>query len=279
MVQSLKPHIDGNEFNIFHEIGTSIALLQAKNLFDAKVSTSEAQTLYRNAKNGGLMVADNMINSVVHFIHSAIPQWLRPKSKHTILFDKIYSILEPCGEIHNKNVKENIKYQDFENSDNEISKSDDILIEKLRKLQQDNIMSNDEVHDEIVTMFIAATDTSLTAISNVVLCIAMHPEAQEKCYNEIIHIIPADEDITIEMINKLTYMDMVVKECLRLFPTVPILTRRIDADIVFGRYFFPVFVNLYVILMFIVFRKLHNSVWIKHIYSDRKHSTKKMLLG
>lgn len=66
-------------------------------------------------------------------------------------------------------------------------KSDEILIEKLKNLQQDNIMSTDEIHDKIVTMFLTAVDTTVKAISNVILCIAMRPN--KKCYEEIIKII------------------------------------------------------------------------------------------
>lgn len=57
--------------------------------------------------------------------------------------------------------------------------------------------------------------------------LAMHPECQEKAYNELATIFPNKEvDVTMDDLNKLLYMDMCIKEALRVLPTVPTVARK-----------------------------------------------------
>lgn len=60
-----------------------------------------------------------------------------------------------------------------------------------------------------------------------ILLIAMHPRIQEKLYDELTRTIPeSDPDaIAPNQINQLTYMDLCIREALRLFPTVPFIGR------------------------------------------------------
>lgn len=61
-----------------------------------------------------------------------------------------------------------------------------------------------------------------------VLMLAMHPDVQEKIYNEVKSIVDnSDGNLTYDDIPKLTYTDMVLKETLRLFPSIPITARSV----------------------------------------------------
>lgn len=64
----------------------------------------------------------------------------------------------------------------------------------------------------------------------------MHPEIQEKAYEEMANILPDDQTtITADSISKLIYTDQIVKETLRLFPTVPLITRIARHDMKIGK--------------------------------------------
>lgn len=57
--------------------------------------------------------------------------------------------------------------------------------------------------------------------------LAMHPQYQETLYEELESITLSNtEDITNEEIAHLKFLDMFIKETLRLFPSVPFLTRK-----------------------------------------------------
>lgn len=56
--------------------------------------------------------------------------------------------------------------------------------------------------------------------------LAMHPEYQEKLFEELLSIMPnTDVDLTPTLINKMIYLDQCMREAQRLFPTVPLIGR------------------------------------------------------
>ena len=65
-----------------------------------------------------------------------------------------------------------------------------------------------------------------TASAHCILFLAMHPNIQEKVYQEIISVFPSDDiEITYDSLSKLNYLENVMKESLRLGPTVHSIAR------------------------------------------------------
>lgn len=74
----------------------------------------------------------------------------------------------------------------------------------------------------------------------VLFMLAMHPECQKKVYDELVSIFPnKDVYVDIDDLNKLLYLDMCVKEALRVLPTVPIVARKTRDDIQLRDYKIP----------------------------------------
>lgn len=60
----------------------------------------------------------------------------------------------------------------------------------------------------------------------------MYPEYQERLFEEIKSVLLTRETpVTKDDLKMMPYLDMFVKETLRLFPAVPFLTRRVTSDI------------------------------------------------
>lgn len=79
-------------------------------------------------------------------------------------------------------------------------------------------------------------ETTTVTVSTAILMLAMHPEVQDKVYEEIVNILPDDQStLTADIIYKLNYTDWLVKESLRLFPTIPLITRITRQDMKIGR--------------------------------------------
>lgn len=83
-----------------------------------------------------------------------------------------------------------------------------------------NALQIDEIKDEVATFLFAGYDTTSSAISWAVYNLAMHPDLQEKCRDEVQNLLRDKEDVEWDVINKLEYLTMFVKESMRLFPTV-----------------------------------------------------------
>lgn len=68
--------------------------------------------------------------------------------------------------------------------------------------------------------------------------LAMYPEYQERVYSELKSIdLSDDADIPNDVLTNLTYLEMFIKETLRLFPSVPYMTRTVLADMKLGMTF------------------------------------------
>lgn len=103
-------------------------------------------------------------------------------------------------------------------------------------LLQSNIdgkpLSNMDIQEEVDTFMFEGHDTTTSAITFCLYNLALYPEAQQKCFEEICDVIGKDKDkaITYTDLNSLNYMELVAKETLRLFPSVPLLGRKVTKE-------------------------------------------------
>lgn len=75
--------------------------------------------------------------------------------------------------------------------------------------------------------------------------LALNPECQNKCVEELKTIfVDKDEPTSMSHINKLHYIELCVKETLRLFPSVPIIARKSNDDIPLSKYIYQFMDNL-----------------------------------
>lgn len=80
-------------------------------------------------------------------------------------------------------------------------------------------------------------ETSAVALSYVLLNLAVYKDIQNKVYEELVQVLGRDLNRTIDLddLPKLTYMEMVIKESMRLFPTIPFIIRQVTEDIQLGK--------------------------------------------
>lgn len=83
-------------------------------------------------------------------------------------------------------------------------------------------------------------ETTATAATNICALLAIYPDTQEKLFEEIHSILPDQKmDITQEDIKNMPYLDALIKEALRFFPVVPVLTRSLKEDMCLGEVTIP----------------------------------------
>ncbi|KAL1397234.1 hypothetical protein pipiens_009910 [Culex pipiens pipiens] len=100
--------------------------------------------------------------------------------------------------------------------------------------------SDEELVHQAFTMVGAGTDTSSNSVAFTLLSLGMYPEVQQKVYEEVMRVYPTDEsEFTPESLKQLEYMEMVIKETLRLFPVGPLILRQSVADSTIAGLFIP----------------------------------------
>ena len=94
-------------------------------------------------------------------------------------------------------------------------------------------LTNLDIREEVDTFMFAGHDTTTSAISFCLYNLAKHPAIQQKVFDEIRNVIGDDvnQPVTQKILNDLHYLELVIKESLRLFPAVPIFGRVAQEDI------------------------------------------------
>ncbi|OIT27085.1 cytochrome p450 cyp736a12 [Nicotiana attenuata] len=75
----------------------------------------------------------------------------------------------------------------------------------------------------LLDMFIAAMDTSATSVEWILTELLRHPQAMKKLQRELEEVVGMDRMVEESDLKKLKYLDMVVKEGLRLHSIVPVM--------------------------------------------------------
>ena len=86
-------------------------------------------------------------------------------------------------------------------------------------------LTNDEVRDEVVIIFLAGHDTTALALTYTFYLLSQHPEVEAKLHEELSRVLggraPVHDDLA-----KLPYTRMVIEESMRLYPPAPGLSNR-----------------------------------------------------
>ncbi|KQS26030.1 cytochrome P450 4d1 isoform X1 [Drosophila erecta] len=102
----------------------------------------------------------------------------------------------------------------------------------LQSTVDERPLSNLDIREEVDTFMFEGHDTTSSALMFFFYNIATHPEAQKKCFEEIRSVVGNDKStpVSYELLNKLHYVDLCVKETLRMYPSVPLLGRKVLED-------------------------------------------------
>ncbi len=104
-------------------------------------------------------------------------------------------------------------------------------------------MTDRQLHDEIMTLFLAGHETTANVLSWTWLLLGQNPHAEQKLIEELRSVLggraPTPADLP-----RLVYTDMVLRESMRLYPPVWIIGRRALAPFRLGEYELPAKTNV-----------------------------------
>lgn len=95
----------------------------------------------------------------------------------------------------------------------------------------DKKFSDEEIHDHLYTLVAAGYETTSLQVTYTLLLLAMHQDEQDKVYREILETFSlALTTVDTEKLEKMKYLDLVIKESMRLLPPVPLVGRETLED-------------------------------------------------
>lgn len=111
-------------------------------------------------------------------------------------------------------------------------------------------LSNDDIREEVDTFMFEGHDTTTSSIAFTCYLLARHPEVQARVFQEVRDVIGDDKSapVTMKLLGELKYLECVIKESLRLFPSVPIIGRYISQDTVLDGKLIPADSNVIILI-------------------------------
>ncbi|CAL8101250.1 unnamed protein product [Orchesella dallaii] len=128
------------------------------------------------------------------------------------------------------------KCMDQKPQDNEMK----CFVDHMLDLHEQGILTEDQLVGELNVFFAGGVDTSGAVIGLVVFHLSLYPEHQEKVLQELINVLGSDFDsnnnysIDWHTVKMFKHLELCIKECLRLYPLVPVLPRRTTQNIKLG---------------------------------------------
>ncbi|KAM5194428.1 cytochrome P450 4V2-like [Mantella aurantiaca] len=124
------------------------------------------------------------------------------------------------------------------------------FLDMLLKATDDagNTLSYKEIREEVDTFMFEGHDTTAAGINWSLFLLGSHPEIQEKVHKELDETFgQSDRPATMDDLKKLRYLEAVVKEALRIYPSVPFFARTTTEDCTIRGFQVPKGVNIVIV--------------------------------
>ncbi|XP_047992299.1 cytochrome P450 4C1-like isoform X2 [Leguminivora glycinivorella] len=225
LVQTLQENVDGPEFDVFKYV-TRCSL-------DIVFETAMGERMdLQHKPENGYVSARNTVMSIINM--RLFKAWLQ--------LDAIFN-LTPYASVQKKNIEETHQFTDQvirkkkllkENS----SVSPEGIEEDGRRdmldmlLSRDSPFTDEQLREHIDSITIAGNDTTSLVVAYALVLLGSHKEEQDKVYKELKQIfgdskrIPSKEDL-----NKMEYLERVIKETMRLYTVVPVIARETQSEL------------------------------------------------
>ncbi|CAG2058228.1 unnamed protein product [Timema podura] len=108
----------------------------------------------------------------------------------------------------------------------------------LEASKYDEVMSIAELREEVHTFMFEGHDMTTSGISFILSSLSHNQDIQDRVVEELESIFgDSDRDATYRDIQEMKYLELVVKESQRMFPSLPMYVRNIKEDIEMGQKF------------------------------------------
>ena len=213
---------DGQKFDVSREMSALTLAVTCR----AMMSSDVAGELTTEMQHGMPFVLDVMYGRMVNPLGKALEKLPTARNR------KFVKTLERLHRMADKVVA------DYRRGD-ESERNDLLTLLLLAKdAETGTSLSDQEVHDQIMTILVAGTETTASTLSWAFHALAEHPAMESRLHAEVDEVL-SGRTAEYEDLRKLPYTTQLVSETLRYYPPAWILTRRAKHDVDLSGYLIP----------------------------------------
>ncbi|PNI52997.1 CYP4B1 isoform 11 [Pan troglodytes] len=221
---------EGKSFDIFCDVGHMALNTLMKCTFgrgDTGLGHSRDSSYYLAVSDLTLLMQQRLVSFQYHndFIY-----WLTPHGRR---------FLRACQVAHD-HTDQVIRERKAALQDEKVQKKIqnrrhlDFLDILLGAWDEDDIkLSDADLRAEVDTFMFEGHDTTTSGISWFLYCMALYPEHQHRCREEVREILGDQDSFQWDDLGKMTYLTMCIKESFRLYPPVPQVYRQLSKPVTF----------------------------------------------
>ncbi|KAJ8935058.1 hypothetical protein NQ318_002687, partial [Aromia moschata] len=106
-------------------------------------------------------------------------------------------------------------------------------------IEKPDVLNETEFKDHMLTFVATSQDTQSSTIAFTLMMLGMHHNVQDKVVDELKEVLDGRKFLNFDDLGKLKYMEMCIKESMRLFPLGPFLPRDVVEDFQLGKWILP----------------------------------------
>ncbi|XP_072759258.1 cytochrome P450 4C1-like isoform X2 [Anoplolepis gracilipes] len=234
----------GKAINIFPFINNVTLDVICETAMGVDVHAQEIETKYTSTiHRGSKLIFDRLLRPWYgsDWLYDLVPSGKEYKS----VIDTIHKFTK---EVIRKKKIARQSQNNFAKSENEDDKIDigkrkrkaflDLLLDQNEK--DEAPLTDDELRAQVDTFMFEGHDTTAVAITWTLFLLGNNLEHQEKVHEELEKVFKDSETpANVKELSQLKYLDRIIKETLRLFPSVPMITRKLAEDVKMGDYMLP----------------------------------------
>nr|AZR39463.1 cytochrome P450 [Agasicles hygrophila] len=183
------------------------------------------------------------------FYHRLLRPWLYPDAIFYSMFPTgrhEMSLVKTLQEFTNKIIRKRAStFEKFEVPTNDDSATFGkrkrlVFLDLLINAKVTNAAIDDQgIQDEVNTFMFEGHDTTAMSICFTLMLLANNKNYQDQIYQEILNVLGDNINPDLNDLSELKLMERVIKESLRLYPSVPFIGRAIEEDTIVGGYVLP----------------------------------------
>ncbi|KAF7976161.1 hypothetical protein HWV62_7483 [Athelia sp. TMB] len=114
----------------------------------------------------------------------------------------------------------------------QVGRGKDVMMKANLAVSAKDRLPDDELIGQVSILTLAAMDTTSSALSRILHILAQHPDAQTRLRDEVTAARQSGGDLDYNGLDRLPFLDAVIRESLRLYPPVPVVSRVARQDMI-----------------------------------------------